>query len=138
MIWNVSTKMKPYTTTLGAYDLIVGMDWLESHRALVDCYKKKVFCNNDFGEPVVIEGCKRDISLHFIAAAKVKKCIRKGCRSYAVEAMNDSSSTYEGLHPILSEFADVFPPDLPGLPPAREFDFSIPLKPGAEPISQTP
>ena len=88
MIGNVSTKMKLYTTTLGSYDLIVGMDWLESHRALVDCYEKKVFGNNDFGEPIVIEGRKRDISLRFIAATKVKKCMRKGCRIYAVEVMN--------------------------------------------------
>ena len=78
MIGNVSTKMKLYTTTLGAYDLIVGMDWLESHHALVECYEEKVFCNNDFGEPIEIAGHKRDISLHFITIAKVKKCMRKG------------------------------------------------------------
>ena len=41
-------------------------------------------------------------------------------------------------HPILSEFKDVFPKELPGLPPVRENDFTIDLKPGVEPISKTP
>nr|GFC55123.1 hypothetical protein [Tanacetum cinerariifolium] len=34
------------------------------------------------------------------------------------------------------EFADVFPDELPGLPPAREIEFSIELILGAEPISK--
>jgi hypothetical protein len=41
-------------------------------------------------------------------------------------------------YPVLSEFQDVFPNELPGLPPERELDFTIELKPGAEPISKTP
>ncbi|GKD65771.1 putative reverse transcriptase domain-containing protein [Tanacetum coccineum] len=38
----------------------------------------------------------------------------------------------------LREFADVFPDELPGLPPAREIEFGIELIPGAEPISKAP
>jgi hypothetical protein len=40
-------------------------------------------------------------------------------------------------YPVLSEFQDVFSNELPGLPPERELDFTIELKPGAEPISKT-
>jgi hypothetical protein len=40
-------------------------------------------------------------------------------------------------YPVLSEFQDVFPNELPGLPPERELDFTIELKPGAKPISKT-
>jgi len=36
-----STKLKVYVTTLGTYDLVIGMDWLEAHQAWVDCYGKK-------------------------------------------------------------------------------------------------
>ena len=32
-----TTKLKVYVTTLGTYDLIIGMDWLEAHQAWVDC-----------------------------------------------------------------------------------------------------
>nr|GFC81478.1 uncharacterized protein [Tanacetum cinerariifolium] len=37
---------------------------------------------------------------------------------------------------VVREFADVFPDELPGLPPAREIKFDIELIPGAEPISK--
>ncbi|GJW03065.1 putative reverse transcriptase domain-containing protein [Tanacetum coccineum] len=39
---------------------------------------------------------------------------------------------------VVREFADVFPDELPGLPPAREIEFGIELIPGAEPISKAP
>ena len=38
----------------------------------------------------------------------------------------------------MSEFQDVFPNELLALTPERELDFTIELKPGAEPISKTP
>nr|GFC11168.1 hypothetical protein [Tanacetum cinerariifolium] len=40
--------------------------------------------------------------------------------------------------PIVSEFPDVFPDELPGIPPVREVEFNIELIPGAEPISKAP
>ena len=40
--------------------------------------------------------------------------------------------------PIVSEFPDVFPKQLPGLPPNREIEFSIELQPGTPPLSQAP
>ncbi|KAL8089278.1 hypothetical protein AgCh_038903 [Apium graveolens] len=40
--------------------------------------------------------------------------------------------------PVVSEFSDVFPDELPGLPPDREIEFNIDLIPGAEPVSKAP
>ena len=40
--------------------------------------------------------------------------------------------------PIVNEFMDVFPEDLPGIPPSREVDFGIDLEPGTRPISKAP
>ncbi|GJR08091.1 putative nucleotidyltransferase, ribonuclease H [Tanacetum coccineum] len=40
--------------------------------------------------------------------------------------------------PIVSEFQDVFPEELPGIPPIRDVEFNIELIPGAEPISKAP
>ena len=40
--------------------------------------------------------------------------------------------------PVVREFPDVFPDDLPGLPPDREIDFHIELAPGTELISRAP
>ena len=40
--------------------------------------------------------------------------------------------------PILKEFQDVFPDEIPGLPPKRDLDFTIDLMPRLAPISQDP
>ena len=39
---------------------------------------------------------------------------------------------------MVNEFVDVFPEDLPGLPPDREIEFSIDIQLGTTPISQAP
>eukprot|EP00253_Pinus_taeda_P013432 PITA_13432 len=137
-IGGCDTKMNLYSTTLGTYDLIVGMDWLESHKAILDCYNKTVLIRNDQGETKVIKGIRRDFTLRLISAKKVNKCMRKGCKIYVVEMVPTNEKSSDKLHPLLSEFADVFPPELPGLPPVREIDFSITLKPEVEPISKAP
>jgi hypothetical protein len=54
-----------------------------------------------------------------------------------VEVVNERKGPSLGRYPVLSEFQDVFSNELPGLPPERELDFTIELKPGAEPISKT-
>nr|GEY53354.1 hypothetical protein [Tanacetum cinerariifolium] len=41
-------------------------------------------------------------------------------------------------HPVVRNFPDVFPDELPGLPPKREVEFTIELIPGAQPISKAP
>jgi hypothetical protein len=121
----------------GTYDLIIGMDWLEAHRAMVDCFAKRVLCVDDEGRPVEIHGVRRKVSLCFISTMKVKRCMRQGCQLYVVEAVNERKGPSLDQYPVLSEFKDVFPNELPGLPPERELDFTIELKPGAEPISKT-
>ena len=39
--------------------------------------------------------------------------------------------------PVVNEFQDVFPDDLPGVPPLQEIDFDIDLEPDTKPISIT-
>jgi hypothetical protein len=55
-----------------------------------------------------------------------------------MEEVNERKGPSLDQYPVLSEFKDVFPNELPGLPPERELDFTIELKPGVEPISKTP
>ncbi|XP_049388453.1 uncharacterized protein LOC125852779, partial [Solanum stenotomum] len=47
-------------------------------------------------------------------------------------------STPVGSVPVVRDFIDVFPTDLPGLPPERDVDFPIELEPGTRPISIPP
>jgi hypothetical protein len=39
---------------------------------------------------------------------------------------------------VVQEFPDVFPDELPGMPPDRELEFSIDLMPGTAAISKRP
>ena len=52
---------------------------------------------------------------------------------YAIESTNSEMQLAEV--PVVNEFFDVFPEDLPGLPPDREIEFEIELAPGTKPIS---
>jgi hypothetical protein len=51
-----TTRLKVYVTSLGMYDLIIGMEWLESHRTMVYFSTKRVICVDDEGRSVDIHG----------------------------------------------------------------------------------
>jgi hypothetical protein len=65
--------------------------------------------------------------------------MRKGCKPYVILALNEKGVA-KGIEHILVviEFADVFPEEFPGMSPEREFQFTIDLKSGTEPIEKTP
>nr|GFD27484.1 hypothetical protein [Tanacetum cinerariifolium] len=67
------------------------------------------------------------------------------CRSYRVifgflATIHDTTSDVPSIHDqsIVSEFPDVFPEELPGIPLVLEVEFNIELIPGSEPISKAP
>eukprot|EP00253_Pinus_taeda_P023417 PITA_23417 len=132
------TKLKVYVTALGTYDLIIGMDWLEAHQAWVDCYGKRILGINDEGEAIQIQGIKREVSLRYISAMQMKRCLRRGCQDYVIQEVIQGKGPSLGQYPVLAKFPDVFPKELPGLPPVRELDLTIELKPGTHLISKTP
>jgi hypothetical protein len=84
-----TTRLKVYVTALWVYDLIIGMDWLESHQALVDFFAKRVLYVDDEGRPVEIHGVWRWVFVCFISTMKVNWCTRKGCQLYVVEVVNE-------------------------------------------------
>ncbi|GJZ08629.1 putative reverse transcriptase domain-containing protein, partial [Tanacetum coccineum] len=67
----------------------------------------------------------------------------KGCQVYLAQVTSkkaEDKSEERRLEdvPIVSEFSEIFPEDLPGLPPTRQVEFQIDLVPGAAPIAQAP
>uniref|UniRef100_A0A6V7QUU0 Reverse transcriptase domain-containing protein n=1 Tax=Ananas comosus var. bracteatus TaxID=296719 RepID=A0A6V7QUU0_ANACO len=65
--------------------------------------------------------------------------IKGGCVAYLatmVEAQKEHPDL--GGIRVVCEFSDVFPAELPGLPPDREIEFVIDLVSGAAPISKAP
>ena len=136
-----TTSMNLRVIPLGSYDLVLGMDWLEQHNAVIDCKGKTIRCLDDSGSARVIFGIKRPFSLRKISAKQLARCARKGCNLFAI-AVNDLEEIVDKEsflnHPVLQKFSDVFVEDIPGIPPRREIDFRIDLVPGTEPISKTP
>nr|GFB48120.1 putative reverse transcriptase domain-containing protein [Tanacetum cinerariifolium] len=57
---------------------------------------------------------------------------------YEDEAKDKSEEKRLEDVPIVREFLEVFPEDLPGLPPARQVEFQINLIPGAAPVARAP
>ncbi|WRX23577.1 Reverse transcriptase domain - like 10 [Theobroma cacao] len=115
------------------------MDWLTAHRANVDCFRKEVVLRNSKGAEIVFVGKRRVLPSCVISAIKASKLVQKGYSTYLAYVI-DTSKREPKLEdvPIVSEFPDVFPDDLPGLPPDRELEFPIDLLSGTAPISIPP
>ena len=74
-----------------------------------------------------------------ISAATARKMVRKGCEAYlayVVDKVKAMPSIFD--IPTVSDFPDVFPEELPGLPPQREIEVAIDVVPGASPASIAP
>jgi hypothetical protein len=103
-------------------DVILGMDWLGKHKVLSDCAKKSVKLTTPDGK-----------EMEFVAELVVTT---KGIANHAKINQLDAS---EGSDvPMVNEFPNVFPEELPGMPPDRDIEFVIELKPGTAPIYKTP
>ncbi|GKB16078.1 putative reverse transcriptase domain-containing protein [Tanacetum coccineum] len=102
---------------LGSFDIIIGMDWLANHHAVIVCDEKIV--RIPFGDEVlIVQGCP-------IFLAQVTK---KETEDESEEKRLEDMST-------VRDFPEVFPEDFPGLPPTRQVEFQIDLVPGARPVA---
>ncbi|GJX88368.1 putative reverse transcriptase domain-containing protein [Tanacetum coccineum] len=100
---------------LGSFDVIIGMDWM----------------------------AKNHSKLNIISCTKTQKYIEKGCQVYLAQVMSkkeEDKSEEKRLEdvPIVRNFLEVFPEELPGLPPTRQVEFQIDLVPGAAPVARAP
>ena len=117
------------------------MDWLEKKKALMNCWDKTLHCVDEEGKPFILKGKQKPISVRQISALQLKRIARKGHQVYAVHVEETEQKTEEELLdvvPVIREFKEVFPKEIPHLPPKREIDFSIDLVLGATPISRAP
>jgi len=69
----------------------------------------------------------------------VLKEIREGSRCFVILTHVNVEKDDKSIDIfVVREFEDVFPDEVPGLPPQREVEFSIDLVPGAGPVSIAP
>ncbi|WRX21060.1 Integrase [Theobroma cacao] len=72
------------------FDLILGMDWLSTHRAKVDCFKKEVILQSSEGAEVVFTGKRRVLPFCVISTLKALKLVRKGYLAYLAHVIDIS------------------------------------------------
>ncbi|GJY15284.1 putative reverse transcriptase domain-containing protein [Tanacetum coccineum] len=128
------------------------MDWLANNHAVIVCDEKIV--RIPFGDRILTvkaimgggvggsdKGKKSMLSI--ISCTKTQKYMEKGCQVFLAQVTKKETkvkSKEKRLEdvPIVRKFLEVFPEDLPGLPPARQVEFQIDLVPGAAPVARAP
>ncbi|GJX52716.1 hypothetical protein Tco_0281085 [Tanacetum coccineum] len=125
-------------TELGSFDIIIGMDWLSRYDAAILCGEKKVRIPLE-GKTLVIEGDRNNSRLKIVSCIKAQKYIEKGCELFLAQ-VTEQESKEKRLEdvPVIRDFPEVFPDELPGLPPPRQVEFRIDLIPGAAPVARAP
>jgi hypothetical protein len=95
-------------------DIILGMDWLRKYDEVILCAKRAIRLTKEDG--TIVE---------FNAAIQAEQ----------VSLLNKVQGTSLNEMRVAQEYPEVFPKDLPGMPPDRDIEFTIELLPGAPPIS---
>jgi hypothetical protein len=98
-------------------DVILGMNWLAGHDATIQCAKRTVLLTGPNGEKIELVADPPSGS------------------GGSVQQMDGKA--LEDIR-VVNEYPDVFPEELPGMPPDRDFEFVIDLLPGTAPISKHP
>ncbi|GJR95557.1 putative reverse transcriptase domain-containing protein [Tanacetum coccineum] len=129
---------------LGSFDVIIGMDWLAKYHAVIVCAEKIV--RIPFGDEILIvrgdgSSNKHGTRLNIISCTKAQEYLTKGCHVFLANittTKDEDKSKEKRLEdvPVVQEFPEVFPEDLPGIPPTRQVEFRIDLVPGATPVAR--
>ncbi|GJS08353.1 putative reverse transcriptase domain-containing protein [Tanacetum coccineum] len=122
---------------LGSFDVIIGMDWLAKNHAVI-VYDEKIVRIPYGNEILIVQGDKSDkekkSTLSSISCKEAYKYMEKGCQLFLAQLTvkeNKDKSKEKLLEdvPTVRDFPEVFPEDLPGLPPIQHGEFQIDLVP---------
>jgi hypothetical protein len=102
--------------------VILGMDWLSKYKGMINCAKKAVRLTTSSGK-----------EMEYVAENLVTD---KAASNQVVLNHLDAAPTMDVR--TVSEFPDVFPEELSGMPPDPEIEFVIELVPGTAPIFKRP
>jgi len=98
-------------------DVILGMYWMGGCNGVINCAKRSMQLTSPQGDRV-----------EFVATLpSAEHCVVNQLEGTRLEDIR-----------VVCEFLDVFPDDLPGMPPDRDIEFVIDLLPGTAPISKRP
>ncbi|GKC17588.1 putative reverse transcriptase domain-containing protein [Tanacetum coccineum] len=127
---------------LDSFDVIIGMDWLSMYHAMIT-YAEKIIRIPRGNETLIFHGDGSDNGrgsrLNIISCKVLAK--RMPCILAHVtikEAKDKSNEKRLEDVPIVRDFPEVFPEDLPGISSARQVEFRIDLIPGVAPVARAP
>nr|GFA92983.1 putative reverse transcriptase domain-containing protein [Tanacetum cinerariifolium] len=109
------------------------------HHATIDCRSYRVIFGHIHASEFVYHGSLPGKSMQIISALQARTLLSHGCERF-LATIHDTTFEVPSIHdqPIVFEFPDVFPDELPGIPPICEVEFNIELIPGSEPIFKAP
>ena len=134
-----SFKVDLVVLNLRDFDVILGMNWLAPNHAIIDCQTKEVSMEIEEQMKIVMVGERKTVPNCLVSIVTTFQLIRSRCEAYLASVI-DTTLVSLGVSdvPIVNESVDVFPEDLPSLPPQREVDFEIDTISGTAPISIAP
>ncbi|GJT61742.1 putative reverse transcriptase domain-containing protein, partial [Tanacetum coccineum] len=146
VVGNAGANPDNVVAELGSFDAIIGMDWLAKYQAVIVCAEKivRIPWRN---KTLIIHGdgsTQGNVTrLNIISCTKTQKYMEKGFPIFLAHVTTkeiEDKSEKKRLEdvPIVQNFPEVFPEDLPGLPPTRQVEFQIDLVPGAAPVARAP
>ncbi|XP_070049607.1 uncharacterized protein [Nicotiana tomentosiformis] len=121
------------------FDVILGIDWLSLFHAILDCHAMMVALAIP-GFLIVEWSSSIDyVPSRVISYLKAQRMVEKGCLFYLAFERDVSAETPAiDSVPVVRNFLDMFPADLPGMLHDRDIDFDIDLVLGTQPISIPP
>nr|GEW81294.1 putative reverse transcriptase domain-containing protein [Tanacetum cinerariifolium]GEW82212.1 putative reverse transcriptase domain-containing protein [Tanacetum cinerariifolium] len=136
---NQPFKIDVMPIKLGSFDVVIDMDWLSKYHAKILCAEKVVNISIDC-ETLIIRRDRSKTRLNLLSCIKTKRYISRGCQIFMIQVMEKKKSDEKRIEdiPVVREFPDVFPEDLPGLPPIRQVEFQIDLISGAAHVARIP
>nr|GEX45236.1 reverse transcriptase domain-containing protein [Tanacetum cinerariifolium] len=123
---------------LGTFDVIIIMDWLVKHDAIIVCGEKvvRILYGNKM---LIVESDKGVSRLKVISCIKTCKYVERGCHLFLAHVTEKKSKEKQlkDVH-VIHNFPKVFPKEFPRLPSLRQVEFQIDLVPGAAPVARAP
>ena len=116
------------------FEIILRMDWMIAYRVVINCERRRVIAYTQDGNHMVFQGGRHDILPQTVYESKCQGQLAGWLASLTLE---DEVRPNLDLPRVVCEYVDVFPDELPGLPPHRDVDFGIVLHPGTTTISMT-
>ena len=120
---------------MSEFDFILGMDWLTAHLVVIDCDRMRVTAYTPNNVCVMFQRDKHDALPQAMYDSRWHEQLMVWLASLTLE---DKARQELGLPRVVYKYEDVFPDELPGLPPQRDVDFTIELHLSTSPISMTP